>query len=196
MGRVARWSAATVLIAIIATAATMYLLGFRTYAITGGSMEGTIGRGALIVDRIVPVSSLQVGDVITYRPPGRSDLVTHRIISIDTETSAQTLFRTRGDANEAADPWTFTLDSDRQARYAFQIPYLGYALLIFGAPLIRSVLLGLLAMLLTLSIFLQLWRDAGRPAEPALDGPSPAGVSMTLLEGTDAQPRGRVDRRR
>lgn len=161
LGAATRWLAVTGLCLVVVASVVMFLLGFRSYAITGGSMESTIAKGALIVDRIVPVSTLEVGDVITYRPPERSDLVTHRIISIDTETSSAPLFRTKGDANESVDPWTFTLDSDRQVRYVFQVPYVGYALLIFGSPLMRTLLLVGLALLLTFSLFLKLWRQAG-----------------------------------
>lgn len=160
-GSLLRGLAVTVFCLVIVVGLVMYLVGFRTYAITGGSMEGTISRGALIVDRIVPVSALQVGDIITFRPPGEGELVTHRIVSIDTKTAAQPLFRTKGDANESADPWSFTLDGDRRARYVFQIPYLGYVLLVFGSSLMRAVLLGGLALLLTVSLFMKLWREAG-----------------------------------
>lgn len=165
-GSLLRGLAVTVFCLVIVAGLAMFLLGFRTYAITGGSMEGTIGKGALIVDRIVPVDALEVGDIITYRPPGEHDLVTHRIVSIDRETAAQPLFRTKGDANESADPWSFVLDGERQARYVFQIPYLGYVLLVFGSPLMRALLLGGLALLLTLSLFMRLWRQAGETRTP------------------------------
>ena len=34
-------------------------------------MTGTYDRGSLVFDEVVPVASLKVGDVITYRPPAR-----------------------------------------------------------------------------------------------------------------------------
>ncbi len=161
LGAALRWLAVLALCAVMLAGLIMFVLGFRTYAITGGSMADTIGKGALAIDRIVPVSELEVGDIITYGPPGRGNLVTHRIISIDSQADGSPLFHTQGDANESADPWTFTLDTDQQARYVFQVPYLGYVLLTFGSPLMRTILLVGLALLLAFTLFLKLWREAG-----------------------------------
>ena len=55
------------------------LLGYQRYVITSGSMTGTYDRGSLVYDSVVPTSSLKVGDVITFGPPGHAGLVTHRI---------------------------------------------------------------------------------------------------------------------
>ncbi len=170
-GRRSRWLAVLALCAVILAGLIMFLLGFRTYAITGGSMADAIGKGALAIDRIVPVSELEVGDIITYGPPGRSNLVTHRIISIDPQADGSRVFHTQGDANESADPWTFTLDTDQQARYVFQVPYLGYVLLTFGSPLMRMILLVGLALLLTFTLFLKLWREAGEFPESDSEAP-------------------------
>src|SRR3954453_17478708 len=45
------------------------LIGFKRYVITGKSMPGSISMGSIAYDRLVPTSSLKVGDVITYVPP-------------------------------------------------------------------------------------------------------------------------------
>ena len=88
------------------------LFGIQRYVIVSGSMTGTYDRGSVVFDQVVPVASLKVGDVITYRPPagaGPDHLVTHRIAAITADQSGGRVFRTKGDANEVADPWTFTL---------------------------------------------------------------------------------------
>ena len=80
---------------------------------------------------VVPVADLKVGDVITYTPPrgsGPDGLVTHRIASIGRDDQGGRVFRTKGDANPVADPWTFSLDSATQARVRYGIPYAGHAL--------------------------------------------------------------------
>ena len=87
-------------------------LGWQRYIITSGSMTGTYDRGSLVLDEVVPVGDLRNGDVITYRPPagsGPAGLVTHRIAAITTDKLGRKTFRTKGDANESADPWTFAL---------------------------------------------------------------------------------------
>ena len=64
-------------------------------------------------------SELTVGDVITYVPPGMSSPLSHRIMSITPGDDGELVFTTRGDANDAVDPWLFTLDDPGQARVSF-----------------------------------------------------------------------------
>ena len=64
-------------------------------------MTGTYDRGSVVFDQVVPVASLKVGDVITYRPPagaGPDHLITHRIAAITTDKSGVRVFRTKGEA--------------------------------------------------------------------------------------------------
>src|SRR6478735_1907068 len=61
-------------------------LGLERYVMTGDSMAGSIGQGSIAFERVVPVSDLRVGDVITYRAPdvdGHDAMVTHRIVSVE-----------------------------------------------------------------------------------------------------------------
>ena len=102
------------------------LLGLQRYVITGGSMTGTIPKGAVIYSRITPVGQLRVGDIITFHPPGYPTAVTHRITAIEAGPDGWPAFRTKGDFNQTADPWgPVTLNEPQQARYVFQIPLLG-----------------------------------------------------------------------
>jgi len=145
------------------------LLGWQRYMIVSGSMTGTYDRGSLVFDEVVPVKSLKVGDVITYRPPrgaGPTGLVTHRIAAIgpDRRTHAR-VFRTRGDANRVRDPWTFTLPNRRQARVVVGVPYMGLALAALSRRDVRVALVGLPAVLIALLVMAGLWRDLGREAE-------------------------------
>jgi signal peptidase I len=160
------WIGVVIVFGLTALFVAMFSMGYRTYAITGGSMEGAIARGSLIVDEVVPVSWLKVGDIITYCPPEQTKLVTHRIVSIEQDKAGETVFHTKGDANEAVDPWTFTLDQDRQARCVFHVRYLGYVLVTLGTPVMRSIVLGLLALLLALTIFVRLLRRSRADLDP------------------------------
>ena len=138
------------------------LLGFQRYVISGGSMTGTYDRGSLVFDRVVATSALRVGDVITFRPPGQAGLVTHRIVSLRTQRGERVL-RTRGDANRVADPWNpFALHGGKQARVAFHIPYVGYALGALSERKVRMAVIGLPALLIALVTLAGLWRT---PAE-------------------------------
>ena len=145
-------------------------LGWQRYVITSGSMTGTYDRGSLVLDEVVPVSALRVGDVITYRPPagaGPEGLVTHRIAEIARDKLGRRMFRTKGDANQAADPWTFALPKGEQARVRTGVPYVGFALAALGRRDLRMLIIGLPAGLIALMSIAGLWREAGIEAAAA-----------------------------
>jgi signal peptidase I len=136
------------------------LLGFQRYVITSGSMTGTYDRGSLVFDRVVPTSTLKAGDVITFRPPGQTGLVTHRIVSVSS-VRGQRVLRTKGDANREPDLWgPFALHDAKQARVAFHIPYVGYALGALSERRVRMVVIGLPALLIALATLAGLWRTS------------------------------------
>ena len=137
------------------------LLGLQRYVITGGSMTGTIGKGSVIYSRRTPTDQLKTGDIITFVPPGHSAPVTHRIIAVDVGQDGQHVFQTKGDFNEAKDPWKVNMDGPTQARYVFQIPYLGYALAALAIRAVRMLLIGLPAIFIALSLLWSLWKQAG-----------------------------------
>jgi signal peptidase len=142
-------------------------LGWQRYVIVSGSMTGTYDRGSLVLDEVVPVEQLREGDVITYRPPagaGPAGLVTHRIASIATDEVGRRTFRTKGDANQAADPWTFMLPKGEQARVRASVPYVGFALAALGRRDLRMLIVGLPAGLIALMSIAGLWRQAGLEA--------------------------------
>jgi signal peptidase len=146
------------------------LLGWQRYVIVSGSMTGTYDRGSLVLDEVVPTASLRVGDVITYRPPAGVTghaLVTHRIYAIGHGPHGERVYRTKGDANPVADPWTFTLPRARQARVRMSIPYAGFAIAALSDRHARLILVGLPAALIALFSLAGLWRDAGAEAAEA-----------------------------
>lgn len=168
--RAARWVGAAATVLCLLLAATLLIpaaLGFQRYVIVSGSMTGTYDRGSIVFDEEVPVSDLKVGDTITYAPPpGASPekLVTHRIVSIGRNGRGEETFRTKGDANEVADPWTFTLDEPEQARVAFSVPYVGYPLAALSIPIVRMLAIGIPAIAVAILILAGIWRDAGEEA--------------------------------
>ena len=139
------------------------MMGLQRYVIMGGSMEGTYDLGSVVLSEVVPVSELEVGDVITYVPPAESGittLVTHRIVSIDGED-----LRTQGDANPAVDPWTFQLTAATQPRVVAHVPYAGYVFMALADRGTRMAVIGIPAGIIALLSLLELVR-ALRPARP------------------------------
>ena len=162
LGKVATGLCVAALVFVVAAIVIPGLLGLQRYVITGGSMTGTIPKGAVIYSRITPVAQLKVGDIITFNPPGVSGAVTHRIVAVETGPDGRPAFQTKGDFNETADPWNpVTLNEPQQARYVFQVPVLGYVLAALSMRTVRIALIGLPAVLIALSLLWSLWREAG-----------------------------------
>src|SRR5690349_1488914 len=155
VGNAAITAAAIVATVIAALMVVPGLLGLDRYVITGGSMSGTFERGALVFERQVPVSDLRVGDIITYLPPsdsGLTELVTHRIVSIEPATALSDgpIFRTQGDANGSADPWTFSLALDVQPRVEGWLPQVGWIFIALAEPGLRILAIGVPAAVIGL----------------------------------------------
>lgn len=135
-----------VILAVIALALFLpKILGYSQFAVLSGSMEPNIHVGAVVYGKEAQVSELQTGDIITYQI-GSGTIVTHRIASIDEES--QTVI-TKGDANETEDasPVSF---SNIVAKYAFNIPYLGYISIYAKTPLGITVICGVLIVMVLL----------------------------------------------
>lgn len=152
-------SAVTALVALLVLVPAVF--GWQRYAIVSGSMTGTYDKGSLVVDEAVPVGRLHVGDVITYRPPAGDHLITHRIAWIGSDPQGRRLYRTKGDANPAGDPWTFRLDAPTQARVRFGVPYVGYGLTALGRRDVRLAIIALPALLIAALSIAGLWRRLG-----------------------------------
>ncbi|HEX6687086.1 MAG TPA: signal peptidase I [Solirubrobacterales bacterium] len=167
---VVRWLGAAATVACIALAAILLIpaaLGYQRYVIVSGSMTGTYDRGSIVFDKEVPVADLKVGDPITYEPPPNASpekLLTHRIVWIGQNGGGERIYRTKGDANETVDPWTFSLDKPMQAKVAFSVPYIGYLLAALSIPIVRMLAIGVPAVLVAFLILSGIWRDAGEEA--------------------------------
>ena len=119
--------------------------------VLSNSMQPTFSAGDMVVTRTVPTSSLQVGDVITFIPPGSNQALIHRIASLQ-----DGVITTRGDANSVADPWHLTLTSTTTNRLVAVVPFLGWLTeLQRPALLLAGALVGLL-------ILLELGKEVGK----------------------------------
>ena len=143
------------------------LLGYQRYVITGGSMGESLPRGSVAYEEVVPTGRIQIGDVITYRPPNGERLLTHRVQWIWRDRAGRRLYRTRGDANAAPDRWTFLLPHHKQARVVFHVPLVGYALAALSIRGVRMAVIGGPALAIALFAFASLRRDRRERREPA-----------------------------
>ena len=162
--RAGRWASGAALLAGVAMALLVLLpavLGWERYVIVSGSMTGSYDRGSLVLAEVVPVADLKIGDVITYRPPAGDHLITHRIAWIGRDARGARVFRTKGDANRVADPWTFRLDRPTQARARVGVPFAGHVLSALSRRDVRMGAVALPAVLIALLTLGALWRRLG-----------------------------------
>lgn len=98
------------------------LLGYQCYTVISGSMEPKYMVGDLIYVKEVDVTSIQVGDDITFILNEDLVVATHRVVRVDAENQR---FYTKGLANEIedSDPVHF---NNVIGVPQFSIPKLGY----------------------------------------------------------------------
>lgn len=80
------------------------LVGIQVFTVLSGSMEPVYHVGSLIYVKEVDYKQLQPGDVITFMLD-ENTVATHRIVEVvpDEEDPETLRYRTKGDANNAAD---------------------------------------------------------------------------------------------
>lgn len=150
-GRTRRWSrlftglliAAGV--AVLAGGIAFRMADLHVQTVLSGSMRPTVSPGDLAVTQGAPTGSLRVGDVIVFTPPSETQAVMHRIASREGD-----VITTKGDANNAADAWSVTLQGTTGYRLVFVVPYLGWLTELRTAGLIVAGLCVALLVLLEL----------------------------------------------
>jgi signal peptidase I len=169
-----RWAAHTALFAVATPTACLlavvltYVVGYRSLIVRSGSMAPAIGVADVIVTRVVHPAAVEIGDVVTFRDPSRSEeLVTHRVTEVvrDGDTFS---FVTRGDANSGVERWSVDADGT-VGRYLFRIPKVGYVLGWVAVPLIRSALMVGAALLLGIGALRRIWSSGGKPERNGLN---------------------------
>jgi len=111
----------------------------KFFVVYSGSMKPAIKTGSIIL--VKPSPDYKINDIITFGSlSGESPPKTHRVVDIKFDSS-ETLFRTKGDANDGPDRG-FVKKDEVIGKVFLSIPYLGY--LVAGA----RTKFGLLAIVL------------------------------------------------
>ena len=153
-------------LALLLTPVLQVFGGTQLLAVMSGSMEPTIHVGGIVAVRPVPVSALQVGDVITFANQSNPDvLVTHRIVGLEARDN-QTLVTTKGDANDSVDAVAVPV-SRAVGRVDLTLPWLGYLMVWLASPLAK------VGILLISVIGLALPSTKRNPAPADLSAPEP-----------------------
>ncbi|MCW2699034.1 MAG: signal peptidase [Blastococcus sp.] len=170
LGRLTPWLVRGILgLAIVAFAGLAvgpHVFGYRTMTMLTASMAPEIEPGDVTVVTPIAVSDVTEGMVITYRiPVGDHSVVTHRVVSVDHGAASTVTVQTKGDANDAVDPWTATLQGDTAYQVRAVIPELGHAIQLLRNPMVAPVLSYGAPTLLVGWLLLSIWRPTREDEE-------------------------------
>jgi signal peptidase I len=132
-----------IVVAVIAVAGG----GWEVQPILSGSMRPGFPVGGVVIAERLPLSELQVRDVIIFHPPfDPSQYYVHRVIALRRVGSTADI-RTQGDANLYPDPWTLRLRGRDVYVAQFTLPLLGYAAVWVRSPTGHRIMLVLAVIL-------------------------------------------------
>lgn len=160
---------------------------YRTYTVLTASMRPDMPEGSIVVSTPIAVSRVEVGDVITYRIPVEDRrVVTHRVVEVVKPGTVVT----KGDANNAPDPWVAELKGQQVWKVRAAVPGAGYAFEKLRTPLARQLVLLAVPLLLAALWLKDIWRDDDevpvttlRPQPQPLDARSALAVVALLSVG-------------
>lgn len=165
----------TTALVIIALAVFLFLavgprfLGYQTSTMLTASMAPLIKPGDVVVSTKTATTHLKAGDIVTYSiPVDDHRVITHRVVEVITQSNGTVAVRTKGDANNNADPWTAILAEEHVHTTTAVIPHLGGAIRVLSDPAVRTVLLYGAPTLLVLALLRSIWRkDPATSVTPA-----------------------------
>jgi signal peptidase I len=158
-----RWSVrglmAVAVLAFAVLAIGPHVLGYRTMTMLTGSMSPQIDPGDVVLSTPLDVQDVTEGMVISYHIPiDDHRVVTHRVVSVDHGADGSVTVQTKGDANEAVDPWQATLQGDTAYQVRAVIPALGHVIQTLREPVVTKALVYGAPALLAGWLILSIWR--------------------------------------
>jgi signal peptidase len=147
------------------SAAVLLLIGllphtglYRTMTVLSGSMEPTFSPGDIVIVTKKPASQIELGNVITYAiPVGDHHIESHRIVKIE-RRSPSLVVQTKGDANNAVDPWLAELRDAEIWTVSGTVPYAGWPIMWFRSPLVHKLALFVTPAVIALLGLRAIWR--------------------------------------
>ncbi len=169
---------ATAVVAFGFLAIGPHLFGYRTMTMLTGSMAPEIAPGDITVVTPLAVDDVAAGMVIAYHIPiDDHRVVTHRVVAVERGENGSVTVQTKGDANEAVDPWKATLQGDTAWQVRAVVPEVGSVLQVLRTPGVSEVLRYGAVALVAGWLLLGIWR------------PAPAGEPCTADHTDDEEAR-------
>ena len=123
------------------------VFGIKTFTIISGSMEPNISVNDLVIIKEVEKSEIKKGDIISFKING--EIITHRVINIETDTNGEILYTTQGDANNIQDYNKITFENI-EGKYIGKIPKVGKIVITLKNKETLTVLIVLLLIIYVL----------------------------------------------
>ena len=167
--KIANGLSTVVMVLVVLLALTLVggrLFGMQTYAVLSGSMEPAHHTGALLYVRKVDPADIQPGQVITFLLDEHT-VATHRVVEVipDPEEAGIYRYRTKGDANEAADAGLVHCKNVLGTPVAC-VPYLGYVITWIQNPPGTYIAISAAAVLLLLVFLPDLFAEDKKKPTP------------------------------
>jgi signal peptidase len=167
---------------LLVAASAVFLLGlgivphtgwYRTVTVLSASMRPRMPEGSVAIITPERPEQVRVGQVITYQVPvGDHRIITHRVVAVTEGLgSAHPVIQTKGDANNAPDPWLARIDGGTTWRARFSLPWIGRLISWLRGPTLHTGLVRVVPALLTVFWLVTIWRD---DEDPAAVGPEPS----------------------
>jgi signal peptidase I len=172
LGRLAPWLVRGILglalLAFAVLAVGPHAFGYRTMTMLTASMAPEIEPGDVTVVTPIPISDVTEGMVITYNIPiDDHRVVTHRVVSVERGPAGTITVQTKGDANEAVDPWDATLQGDTAYEVRAVLPEVGHVIQALRNPVVAPALLYGAPTLLVGWLLLSIWRPTREEEDQA-----------------------------
>ena len=136
-----------------------HVLGYRTMTMLTASMSPVIDPGDVTIVTPLAVTEVTEGMVITYHIPiGERQLVTHRVVSVEHGTDGSVTVQTKGDNNDAIDPWTAQLAGDTAYQVRAVVPEIGHVIQALRTPAVATTLVYGAPALVAGWLILGIWR--------------------------------------
>ena len=163
LGRLGPWLVRGIvglaIVAFLGLAVGPHVFGYRTLTMLTGSMAPQINPGDVAVVTPIAVTDVTEGMVLTYHQPiGEHALITHRVISVEKTVDGIVTIQTKGDANDAPDPWSATLSGDTAYQVRAVIPELGHLIQALRTPGVTQTLTYGAPALIVGWLLLSIWR--------------------------------------
>jgi signal peptidase I len=148
---------------------------YRPETVLSGSMRPRFGPGDLVIVTPEAARDVRVGQVISLRiPVGDHHVQTHRVLQV-VRGGDHPVIRTKGDANNAPDPWTARLDGSTAWQVRLVVPKLGWLIVWLRSPWLRLLTVFVAPAFFALVALRRIWNDPDQgERNEASDAPSSA----------------------